>query len=226
MSQKRNSREGFDNYQYGNYGNNNGWYNSNLYSENDFMQFQNNVQNSPDQQQSDFYTTSSQNQEPSSFNYDSLYNTNDLTQKYSFIKSSFLYRPFSTNDNDYLSQVYYNNNPLEVQNMCANLDNTSCGLTSACVYVGNNKCVPGNVNGPYTTYSDVDMEYYYYKGKCYGNCPGRYLPGNNQAIPTPMQTTSRTVTNMTTIPSNSISPTKTTSPTNAPSPSTPSPSPS
>jgi hypothetical protein len=182
-SRNQQKKEGFADYTYGNYGNTDNWHNDKLYNENDFINFQKNAQNNTDRV---VYLPDSQ---PASFNYDSLYNTNNLTQKYSFIKSSFLYRPFSTNDNDYLSQVYYNNNPLEVENMCAKLDNTTCGLTSACVYVGNDKCVPGNINGPYTVYSDINLEYYYYKGKCYGNCPGEFYPK-----PTPTTTPVNTYT--------------------------------
>jgi hypothetical protein len=108
----------------------------------------------------------------SSFNYDSLYNTDNLTPKYSFVNSSFMYKSTLLDETDYLNKVYFENNPLEVDNMCRNLNSTTCGLTSACVYVGNNACVPGGKSGPHTTYRDVNVDYYYYKGKCYGNCPG------------------------------------------------------
>jgi len=109
-----------------------------------------------------------------SFNYDSLYNTDNLTPKYSFMNSSFLYKSSLLDENDYLNEIYFNRNPLEMETVCKKLDNETCGLTSSCVYVGNNKCVPGNKKGPYTTYSDVNLDYYYYRGKCYGNCPGQY----------------------------------------------------
>lgn len=109
----------------------------------------------------------------SAFNYDSLYNTHDLTQKYSFINSSFVYMPFSGNDQQYASQQYFNSNPLEVEEMCKKLDHDTCAYTSSCVYLAdNNKCVPGNKRGPYVSYSDINVDYYYYRGKCYGNCPG------------------------------------------------------
>lgn len=76
-------------------------------------------------------------------------------------------------ENDYLNEIYFNRNPLEMEKVCKTLDNETCGLTSSCVYVGNDKCVPGNKRGPYTTYSDINIDYYYYRGKCYGNCPGK-----------------------------------------------------
>ena len=109
-----------------------------------------------------------------SFNYDSLYNTEDLTPKYSFMNSSFLYKSSLLDENDYLNEIYFNKNPLEMETICKKLDNETCGLTSSCVYVSNNKCVPGNKKGPYTTYSDINLDYYYYRGKCYGNCPGEF----------------------------------------------------
>ena len=34
--------------------------------------------------------------------------------------------------------------------------------------------MPGNIQGPYTSYSDINVDYYYYKGKCHGNCPGQF----------------------------------------------------
>ena len=147
----------------------------------------------------------------SSFNYDSLYNTSDLTQKYSFLNSSFLYRPFSKNDNEYLSEIYFNNNPLETEIMCSKLSAETCGLTSTCVYAGENKCLPGNARGPYTTYSDVNIDYYYYKGKCYGNCPGKFYPSET-TMPSPSSTP--TATYATTISSSPVS-TYTTTPTSS-----------
>jgi hypothetical protein len=47
--------------------------------------------------------------------------------------------------------------------------------TSCCVLLGSSKCVSGNENGPImkANYSDVfipNREYYYYNGRCFGNC--------------------------------------------------------
>lgn len=42
--------------------------------------------------------------------------------------------------------------------------------TKYCIWTNANKCVPGNVNGrAYDKGSKLD--YYYFKSKCYGNCP-------------------------------------------------------
>jgi hypothetical protein len=53
----------------------------------------------------------------------------------------------------------------------------SCASTSCCVLLGGEKCVSGNENGPYMTanYTDYTLtarnkDFYYYQGKCYGNC--------------------------------------------------------
>ena len=149
-----------------------------------------------------------------SFNYDALYNTDNLSPKYSFTNSSFLYKSYLTDENDYLNEVYFNKNPLELEKMCKGLDNTTCGLTSTCVFVGDDKCVPGNKRGPYTVYSDINLDYYYYKGKCYGNCPGQFYPGNHECsntkpkktkptnTPTTRQTTSTSTSTSTSTPIN------------------------
>lgn len=120
-----------------------------------------------------------------SFNYDLLYNSGNLTPKYSFMNSSFLYKSELTDETDYLNEIYFNKNPLEMERMCKKLDNTTCGLTSSCVYVGHNKCVPGGKHGPYTTYSDINVDFYYYRGKCFGNCPGQFgVSGDNGSVGT------------------------------------------
>jgi len=180
-------REGLEDYVYGDYNTNTklprNWNTYNQYGGmNNNTHFNNQADNTR-------LPLNSNDKSFAAFNYDSLYNTSDLTQKYSFLNSSFIYRPFSTNDNDYLSQVYYNNNPLEVEHLCSKLDPTTCGLTSSCVYVGQNKCVPGNIQGPYTSYSDINVDYYYYKGKCHGNCPGQFYPNQQPTTSSPVNTT-------------------------------------
>jgi hypothetical protein len=58
---------------------------------------------------------------------------------------------------------------------CNALDTNTCASTSCCVLLGGSKCVKGNQNGPTikSNYSDLSIrnkDYYYYQGKCYGNC--------------------------------------------------------
>ena len=57
---------------------------------------------------------------------------------------------------------------------CTKLSDQGCTETDCCVFVTDNseksQCVKGDVSGPtFDRYSD-NMDYYYYKNKCYGNC--------------------------------------------------------
>jgi len=62
-----------------------------------------------------------------------------------------------------------------VEEKCGALDVNACASTSCCVLLGGSKCVAGNASGPAmrANYSDPfirDKDFYYYSGKCYGNC--------------------------------------------------------
>lgn len=64
---------------------------------------------------------------------------------------------------------------LDLETACQKLDANTCSSTTCCVLLGGQKCVSGNENGPImrSNYSDLainNTDYYYYKGKCYGNC--------------------------------------------------------
>ena len=68
------------------------------------------------------------------------------------------------------------NNTLETETQCGKIGKEACASTSCCVLLGGSKCVAGNEAGPTmkANYSDVSVlnrDYYYYQGKCYGNCP-------------------------------------------------------
>jgi len=70
----------------------------------------------------------------------------------------------------------YRYQPNKLENACNNLDNNSCKMSGCCVSLGGTKCVAGNEQGPtmkynYSNYLVKDRDYYYYKNKCYGNCP-------------------------------------------------------
>jgi hypothetical protein len=63
-----------------------------------------------------------------------------------------------------------------LEKSCGNLTQNNCNSTSCCVWTSNNKCVAGKANGP--TYNKdangktKNLDYYYYKNKCYGaKCP-------------------------------------------------------
>ena len=71
----------------------------------------------------------------------------------------------------------YKDNKQKMEEKCNAVDPASCASTSCCVLLGGEKCVSGNENGPYMTanYTDYTLttknnDFYYYQGKCYGNC--------------------------------------------------------
>ena len=58
---------------------------------------------------------------------------------------------------------------------CNEIDSNTCASTECCVLLGGEKCVAGNQGGPsikanYSDFLITNRDYYYYKGKCYGNC--------------------------------------------------------
>lgn len=69
----------------------------------------------------------------------------------------------------------YEGNTAKLEEKCAAQDLNACASTSCCVLLGGQKCVSGNQNGPknpanYTDYNLKNRDFYYYQGKCYGNC--------------------------------------------------------
>jgi len=75
----------------------------------------------------------------------------------------------------FCSSLYPDTNAVEQK--CNALDPNACASTSCCVLLGGQKCVYGSENGPYfkSNYSNFKVknpEFYYYQGKCYGNCQG------------------------------------------------------
>jgi len=69
------------------------------------------------------------------------------------------------------------NDPVKIQEKCNNLNAETCASTGCCVLLGGVKCVAGNEQGPMlkTSYSnflipDANKDFYYYQGKCFGNC--------------------------------------------------------
>jgi len=58
---------------------------------------------------------------------------------------------------------------------CGKLTKKNCNATTCCVMLNGEKCVVGNQDGPtFKTESgeDINIDYYYYQNKCYGNsCP-------------------------------------------------------
>jgi hypothetical protein len=69
----------------------------------------------------------------------------------------------------------YAGNTTKIEEKCAAQDLNACASTSCCVLLGGQKCVAGSENGPknvanYTDYNLMNRDFYYYQGKCYGNC--------------------------------------------------------
>jgi hypothetical protein len=62
----------------------------------------------------------------------------------------------------------------KLESSCNNLTNSNCNEVSCCVNLNGNKCVAGNERGPIykteKTGDKINVDYYYYKNKCYGNC--------------------------------------------------------
>jgi len=59
---------------------------------------------------------------------------------------------------------------------CKKLTNGNCNSTSCCVWTSDKKCAAGNITGPTFNTNEngqtTKLDYYYFKGKCYGtNCP-------------------------------------------------------
>jgi len=70
---------------------------------------------------------------------------------------------------------HYKDSPDDLERMCNDLSGNTCASTSCCVLLGGQKCVHGNENGPkyksnYSNFLVKNPEFYYYQGKCYGNC--------------------------------------------------------
>jgi len=66
--------------------------------------------------------------------------------------------------------------PQMVETECAKLDKQVCASTECCVLIGGQKCVAGDATGPTSQshYKDPALsitDHYYYRGRCYGNCP-------------------------------------------------------
>jgi hypothetical protein len=70
---------------------------------------------------------------------------------------------------------YNKNSPDNIEQSCRKLDTNICASTECCVLLGGSTCVEGNEHGPKqkANYGDIfirNKDYYYYRGKCYGNC--------------------------------------------------------
>ena len=69
----------------------------------------------------------------------------------------------------------YKNDPLKLEELCRMTNVNTCGSTNCCVLLGGSKCVAGDQMGPTlkSNYGDLfvrNKDFYYYQGKCFGNC--------------------------------------------------------
>jgi hypothetical protein len=88
-----------------------------------------------------------------------IYNQLETTQEMSGLKLD----PY----NSFCNSSYTSSEALNKQ--CNNLTEYNCKQVGCCVFTSNKKCEAGGQNG--ATYSP-NLDYYYYKTKCYGNkCP-------------------------------------------------------
>jgi len=64
--------------------------------------------------------------------------------------------------------------PSEINSLCNQLTQNNCKVSSCCVLLNGDKCVGGSKDGP-TFHTEnkkkLNFDYYYYKNKCFGNCP-------------------------------------------------------
>ena len=70
---------------------------------------------------------------------------------------------------------YFQTQTPEKEKICNQLKPNECASTNCCVLLGGAKCIAGDANGPSlkSNYGDVflrNKDFYYYQGKCYGNC--------------------------------------------------------
>ena len=80
--------------------------------------------------------------------------------------------------------------PGSIETNCSALTANQCASTTCCVLLGGSKCVGGDANGPTlaSNYSDTNIhnkDFYYYQGKCYGNCDNT----NHSGTPYPRKPT-------------------------------------
>jgi hypothetical protein len=81
----------------------------------------------------------------------------------------------------------YAQSPEILEQKCNQMSSNTCASTDCCILFGGSKCVAGDAKGPLlrSTYSNMliqNKDYYYYKGKCYGNCgrSGGYFKEMNE----------------------------------------------
>jgi hypothetical protein len=70
----------------------------------------------------------------------------------------------------------YKTDSIKLEEQCNTINDDTCAATKCCVLLGGQKCVAGGESGPimkdnYSDFKILNKDFYYYQGKCYGNCP-------------------------------------------------------
>jgi hypothetical protein len=105
-------------------------------------------------------------------NYVPSYEATSYLSKLTGRNTTGIYRP----DNKSGGFCTFNkNSPNNLEQSCRKLDVNTCASTDCCVLLGGSTCVAGDQYGPTqkANYGDVfirNKDYYYYRGKCFGNC--------------------------------------------------------
>lgn len=61
------------------------------------------------------------------------------------------------------------NTIFNIDKKCTKLSKETCNVTSCCVWNDETNCQGGNEKGP--TFKNTNSKNYYFKNKCYGDCP-------------------------------------------------------
>jgi len=79
-------------------------------------------------------------------------------------------------EKDFCSGFKGSGSTQKLNESCGQLTNSNCSTTSCCILANGNRCLAGSASGPTfltnTDGSNINVDYYYYQGKCYGSkCP-------------------------------------------------------
>ena len=150
--------------------------------------------------------------EPGTFKFDSVGYVPNYEESIYLSKVTGMSQVSTIVDAPYLEGGFckqFENDKEKLNQKCNSLDKQTCASTDCCILFGGEKCVAGNEFGPtirnvYSDFTTVNRDYYYYKGKCYGNCSKLAPSTMNQSVTT---TSIATLTTPTTFNTSLITPT-------------------
>lgn len=110
---------------------------------------------------------------------ESLKNINDISQEEPLLLGP---KDFINTDleKDFCSGFKGSGSTQKLNESCGQLTNANCSTTACCILANGNRCLAGSASGPTfltnTDGSNINVDYYYYQGKCYGDkCPNKNL---------------------------------------------------